>query len=258
VSGKYQEVKGGIGVLAAVNGGKEPTGRHPFGEAFKLVITDVSEKQGTASLAMFFRFCSRGTVDLGCTPYFIGGVPLMTVKEGDPIFLGRVTNDKSLTPSTPTEVALQELERSKEELTQKGTNTASATSAALSSQSGSPSGQKGKSNAVGVGQSACNVGSVDVETLTGAIALWAVPGAIATSTSGEVDELIKAASAQVDPTTGQPFTGARLIERVGQMQFGGVAVPIDSTAADDSGVSVKSYGQKAAQNYQALQRQKGC
>lgn len=33
MSGKYQQVRGGFGVLASLNGGKEPTGRHPFGPA---------------------------------------------------------------------------------------------------------------------------------------------------------------------------------------------------------------------------------
>jgi hypothetical protein len=242
VSGKYQEVKGGVGILAAVNGGMEPTGRHPFGEAFKLVVTDISEKEGKASLAMFFRFCSRGTVDLGCTPYFIGGVPLMEVREQNPIFLGRITNDKASEPSTPTEVALQELELSKQELAQKG-NSSSALSSPSNSPSGSPTGHKGKGNPP------CIVGAVDVESLT---------GAIASSTPGGFDALIKAASEQLDPTTGQPFIGARLIERVAQMQFGGIASVIDSNATDANGVSAKSFGQKIAQNYQALQRQKGC
>jgi hypothetical protein len=31
ISGKYQTVAGGEGCLASINGGKEPTGRHPFG-----------------------------------------------------------------------------------------------------------------------------------------------------------------------------------------------------------------------------------
>lgn len=73
VSGKYQLVKGGQGILSSVNGGKEPTGRHPFGHAFKVAVWDISEVDGMISQALFFRACMRNTfVDLGCTPYFIG------------------------------------------------------------------------------------------------------------------------------------------------------------------------------------------
>jgi hypothetical protein len=91
ISGKYQEVRGGHGVLAAVNNGKEPTGRHPFGDAFKVVIWDTSEPKGTVDTALFFRFCMRkGFVDLGCTPYFIGPIPWFSYHEKDSLFLGSV------------------------------------------------------------------------------------------------------------------------------------------------------------------------
>jgi len=78
LSGKYQEVQGGFGVLAVVNGGKEPTGRHPYGDEFKVVIWETDEASGTAEQALFFRFC-KGF--LGCTPYFIGPFPWFPVEE---------------------------------------------------------------------------------------------------------------------------------------------------------------------------------
>ena len=78
ISGKYQQVRGGEGILAAVNGGKEPTGRHPFGADFKVVIWETDEASGTAERALFFRICLDG---LGCTPYFIGPVPWVPVRE---------------------------------------------------------------------------------------------------------------------------------------------------------------------------------
>ena len=127
-----------------MNGGKEPTGRHPFGDAFKLVITDISEPQATATLAMFFRFCGRnGPVDLGCTPYFIGPMPFMTLKENDPIFLGQVTNEASSEPSTQTALALEEMQDAQEKL-----NSHTSTSA---SHPASSSAQQ--NTAVGVGSS---------------------------------------------------------------------------------------------------------
>ncbi|PSN12050.1 hypothetical protein C7293_21815 [filamentous cyanobacterium CCT1] len=38
ISGQVQQVPGGEGFLSFVNGGQEPTGRHPFGEAFKVAL----------------------------------------------------------------------------------------------------------------------------------------------------------------------------------------------------------------------------
>ena len=89
MSGKFQKVKGGFGILGNLNGGKEPTGRHPFGKAFKQVIWDVDEASGSITTAMFFRICKRGGfIDLGCSPYFLGPVPFFTYHEMDPIILG--------------------------------------------------------------------------------------------------------------------------------------------------------------------------
>jgi hypothetical protein len=103
VSGKYQLVKGGKGILGSANGGKEPTGRQPFGNAFKVAVWDVSEVDGMISQALFFRVCMRNNfVDLGCTPYFIGPVPFMTYKEKEPIFLGLIDGGTENSVSKPT------------------------------------------------------------------------------------------------------------------------------------------------------------
>ncbi|MDF5717920.1 MAG: hypothetical protein PUP93_29665 [Rhizonema sp. NSF051] len=85
ISGKFQEVKGGYGILGSLNGGKEPTGRHPFGKAFKQVIWSVDEASGSITTAIFFRICKH---DLGCSPYYIGPFDYATYKEKSAIFLG--------------------------------------------------------------------------------------------------------------------------------------------------------------------------
>ena len=98
ISGQVQQVRGGEGFLAFVNGGQEPTGRHPFGEAFKVALWDVDESSGTVSTALFFRMCQRGgflSPDLGCTPYFIGPVPFMTYRETDFMLVGAVDGGSS-------------------------------------------------------------------------------------------------------------------------------------------------------------------
>jgi hypothetical protein len=104
ISGQYQQVKGGEGFLAMVNGGKEPTGRHPFGEAFKVAIWDVDETTGTVSTALFFRICQRGgflTPNLGCTPYFIGPIPFMSYRETEFMLIGALDGVRD----TPTAMA---------------------------------------------------------------------------------------------------------------------------------------------------------
>lgn len=99
VSGKYQEVEGGSGALRLVNGGREPTGRHPFGPAFKQVIWEPEERDDTVTSALFFRACGLG----GCTPYIIGPFPFLTYRINDPIFVGLLEGDTpAATPSQRT------------------------------------------------------------------------------------------------------------------------------------------------------------
>ena len=87
-SGETQKVKGGRGVLAAVNNGWEPTGRLVYGDAFKVVLTKTHESTGTAEFGLYLRACIKNMwVDLGCTPYFIGPIPWIPVREKDLVIL---------------------------------------------------------------------------------------------------------------------------------------------------------------------------
>ena len=81
-------VDGGEGILGNFNCGKEPTGRNPFGPAFKVALWKVDETTDTAETAIFFRICKRGIPDLGCTPYFIGPIPWLPANREDWIILG--------------------------------------------------------------------------------------------------------------------------------------------------------------------------
>jgi hypothetical protein len=82
-------VKGGYGFLAAVNGGKEPTGRLVYGNGFKVVLTNTNESNGTADFALYFRICARPPfMAKTCTPYFIGPVPWIPVQENDLVIVG--------------------------------------------------------------------------------------------------------------------------------------------------------------------------
>ena len=100
ISGKYQQVPGGWGCLQGVNGGKEPTGRLPFGSAFKVVVMEPSESTDTVDTALFFRY----TNSCGATPYFIGPVSFLTYRRDAPIFVGTLDDEQMRTSSMPSQV----------------------------------------------------------------------------------------------------------------------------------------------------------
>jgi len=162
ISGQYQQVKGGEGFLAMVNGGQEPTGRHPFGEAFKVAIWDVDETTGTVSTALFFRICQRGgflVPDLGCTPYFIGPIPFMSYRETEFMLIGALDGGRE-TPA------------------------AMATSSAVTRSPGSATKAAEPANSFSVldGFDTCNA-------KTGAISPASLVNVVASSTSGDVGEI---------------------------------------------------------------------
>jgi hypothetical protein len=90
ISGKLQKVNGGFGILKALNGGQEPTGRNPFGSSFKQVVWNIDEASGKVETTMFFRICKTiPFIGRTCSPYFIGPVPFIEYQEKDPIVLGQ-------------------------------------------------------------------------------------------------------------------------------------------------------------------------
>lgn len=91
ISGKYQSVEGGEGCLKIVSGGKEPTGRHPFGELFKVVVMEPDETSDEVNTALFFQFSTF----CGKTPYFLGPVPFLSYKVNDNVFVGALSGDGS-------------------------------------------------------------------------------------------------------------------------------------------------------------------
>ena len=305
ISGKYQEVRGGHGVLSAVNGGKEPTGRHPFGDAFKVVVWDTSEPEGTMTQALFFRICIRsGLVDLGCTPYFIGPVPWLSYRETDPIFLGSVNVQSSSSVSTLTGAkdtpgsstfGNQDLSGNLSFLRSPKTFDCKKQQqgVVLDAFSSAVSNIEGNYDSVGayVCDSAGNCGRglgdkqfmsyrPDVRSLILAksggkeflahvdcgapingqeMILYFPPSDQEALFDTDVRSLIDSAARQIDPTTGQLFIGDRLVQRVAQMHFGGLGIPIDAGVSDGNGkLTVKSYGEKASANYQQTLRTMGC
>ncbi|MCC3573352.1 MAG: hypothetical protein JGK30_14665 [Microcoleus sp. PH2017_40_RAT_O_B] len=368
VSGKYQTVKGGRGILGKVNGGKEPTGRLPFGPAFKVAVWDVSETQGRFTTALFLRFCSRSAfVDLGCTPYYLGPIPWLAYEEKfSDVFLGSVdaVSPSAGGASTPTHAASPSTQKrdgsstdtdsgnsdtsvagasksdtsvagasksdtsvagtSKSDTSRVGTSNSdtsrasnSDTSRASNSDTSRASNSDTPANSSGVGAPyqgisldalgssmqgiEGNFNSVGTHTCDGTgncgsglgayglmsyrpdvrFAISSRPGGsevLSKLDKGEAvtpDRLsevfpseaqkevfeaiakrsIDSALSQTDPQTSQPFSGQRAIERIGQMQYGGPAIPVDSPASDIRGYySVFGYGKKVAESYQSFSK----
>ena len=274
VSGKYQLVKGGRGILGSVNNGKEPTGRHLFGDAFKVAVWDVSEVDGMMSQALFFRVCMRNNfVDLGCTPYFIGPVPFMSYREQDAIFLGLINGGGEDSSSTPTGLKSSGFTFNNSPIT-----SSSKSSSLLPPNKGSCN----KRHTSGTNIDALSTALSDIEDNYDSVGNYLCDGKgncgrslgamqfmsyrpdvrkIIEGKSGgtkfltrldkgeevtgeemmqyfspteqqnliasNTNRLLDTASKQIDPTTSKTFTGERLIERVGQMHFGGAIIPID-------------------------------
>ena len=81
-----QKAKDGYGPLCLPFGCKGPVGNHPFGKAFRVIVTKPEEASGTIGVGLKFRACKRiAFIGKTCTPYFFppleGGLPLGRWKE---------------------------------------------------------------------------------------------------------------------------------------------------------------------------------
>lgn len=85
VSGRAQKVAGGVGPLKAVGGGVEPTGRLPFGKAFKYAIWGIDSTTDILETRIFFRICVKNPFICTCTPYNIPpeGIPFIPFSRDD-------------------------------------------------------------------------------------------------------------------------------------------------------------------------------
>lgn len=299
ISGKYQEVEGGRGILKAANNGREPTGRLPFGKAFKVVIMEPDETTDTVDTALFFRCCAWR---MGCTPYFIGPVPFFSYKVNSLIFVGNLSEQRTNTTSLPTGAT-----REPKASTTNGTGVRekinpcafSNGSQSITDQSLSGIDLRSLSNAIAeiesagsgdykaVGIHTCADGGLNCGRALGryqfmsynpyAVQLIAAkPGGQEflsqveqghQPTEAELFEFfppadqdrafmadmankIQVTQEQIDPATGQPFTGERLIERVAQKHFGGDYSKVDGNGSDALGrLSLKDYGKTALASY---------
>jgi hypothetical protein len=304
ISGKFQDVEGGFGVLKALNNGKEPTGRHPFGKAFKVVVWETDAASGIMQQAMFFRICKRGIPDLGCSPYFIGPVPFLTYREMDSIFLGFPLNPPG--GDGGSRPALSGAARSVTENSTQATSATPPTSPTLSNSTASSVELSAVAQALvavdGIsGQATGDYGAVTQTVCasnycTSALGRYGlssqqpeVRAAIQQAEGGtavlsrldageivsepellavfpqatqdqvfhaQLQTLLEITKGQTDPTTGRPFTGDRVIERMAQIYWGGVAVPPDAAIGTASSMTVQGYGTEVLTRYQRYRGRK--
>ncbi|WP_121969217.1 hypothetical protein [Leptolyngbya sp. BC1307] len=292
ISGKYQEVEGGEGFLKVVNGGKEPTGRHPFGDVFKVAVWDTDEASGTISTALFFRICQRGGLvspDLGCTPYFLGPVPFLNYQEKSFMLVGPL--DDRGGASQPESVPTGVMEKARAMgipisalpggdsfiggfgLCGEGPGGVdfSALAAAFSSIEGNY-GSVGSYVCDGDGNCGRGLGRyqymsyrsdvrASLRQQSGGVALLSKLDSGAAISQPELERAFPAAAQDnifkadqgrnIQQAQREGFFGKRLIERAGQIHFGGPAAPIDGGASDVHGrLTLKTYGEELAQQYE--------
>lgn len=292
ISGQYQEVPGGEGILGMVNGGEEPTGRHPFGDVFKVAVWDVDESSGAVSTALFFRICKRGgflSPDLGCTPYFIGPVPFLNYSEKSWMLVGPL--DAQGGASAPASIPTGVLETAQkwgiptealpgwggfgDSLGLCGDGPGGVDFAALAAAFSSIEGNYGSVGAYvcdGTGNCGRGLGRYqymsyrsDVRTVirqqSGGAAFLAKLDAGSAVSSAEIERFFPSTvqnnifkgdqSRNLQQAQQEGFSGGRLIERVGQIHFGGPGAPIDGGASDVHGrLTLKSYGETLRKQYE--------
>lgn len=81
IAGREHWVLGGTGCFSGL---REPTGIHPFGSPFKVVLWRTDETTDTALIVIFFNI----KTSCGETPYVIGPIPFGLVRVDDYVFVG--------------------------------------------------------------------------------------------------------------------------------------------------------------------------
>lgn len=281
-------VKDGFGILGAMFN-EAGAYRVPFGPTFALQVRGTDEKTGAADWGIAFRVCKRGFVDLGCTAYFME-VPLpITTHEGATILtgvkdgLGGSTQPikapdgwEDLRPATPKEVqnvigAHTPTGRGGFGLCGEGPGGVNFQSLAAAFSSiegdynsvGTPTG-----GGVGLGRYQYMTYRKDVRDIIrqkeGGQAFLERSDAEIKPTTAEVEKYFTAAeqdslfkadqTRNIEQAMSEGFTGSRIIERVGQIHYGGPNAPIDGDWRDThQRLTLVTYGQELAETYRAAE-----
>ena len=275
ISGKYQTVDGGEGCLAGINGGKEPTGRHPFGSLFKVVVMEPDEKTDQVDTALYFRFSSI----CGASPYILGPVPFLRHSINSLMLLGSPdwqTHSSQTDPSKNTKLDSIEVPSESTDSPQRD-SIARCTDQSIQGINLDQLAQafaaiESQEDYMAIGVYTCADNGKNCGRALGkyqfmpynefaAALIQAKPGGqefLKRIQSGDtpserdlmqflppvdqdqafqnsIVEKINASAKELDPRTGQAFTRDRLVERVAQKHFGGDAAAIDSQSSDALG-----------------------
>lgn len=292
ISGKYHEVEGGFGPLKYVpsplgySTGYEPTGRHPFGSVFKVVVWEPDERSDAISFKIVFRWCTYiPFVGRTCTPYNQLKLPWFDYEVNSLVFVGPLDGEggSSTAPAPPAGVPTSPLASpttigpcSGESIG--GVNLDRLANALAKIESQGSGGYEavgpyvadyGGGRALGRYQMMTYLPEVQAEVKQvegGQAWLTKIQSGYQPSAAevrryfpepaqerayrAEMNQLFERARGQIDPQTGRAFTGDRLIERVGQMWFGGPGAAIDGSASDSNDVlSIYDYGVEVRENY---------
>ncbi|NES01776.1 MAG: hypothetical protein F6K22_02410 [Okeania sp. SIO2F4] len=257
-----QKVRGGKGFLAVASGGLESTGRHPYSDAFKVVLQPIDRVN--VKINLYFR---RENSEVGKSPYFIGPISLGTVYVGETVFLGRVESDFQSAKKILNSPRFDELEELDFLALQKAYEKVLGKFSLYSDLS--PVVQSSNSTSgrlLGKYRFWSRMPEVRerIYSKNGANFLKELESGKTTSISqflvffspeqqdflfaSQQLELFDLAREQIDPTTGKNFQGDRAIERVAQMYLGGIGTPIDSSY-------FKLEAEKIALNYSNYQKE---
>lgn len=287
---KDHRIPDGYGVLGSIIG-EAGAYRLPFGKSFALQVRSTDEKTGSADWGLAFRYCYRDTFfDYGCTAYAFE-VPLgITTYEKDTVLTGlkdllggssqpvaAPPGWEDLRPEAPPEVQsiINSSRRGGSSLCGEGPGGVNfqALSEAYGyiegnySSVGSYVDLGGREKGYGLGKYQYMSYRSDVrqiiQTKPGGDEFLrrADSGAAISSadvekflTPADQDSLFKADQTRnIEQAMGEGFTGSRLVERIGQIHYGGSAAPIDGNWADRHGrLTLKTYGEELAENYQKV------
>ncbi|NJN61213.1 MAG: M23 family metallopeptidase [Coleofasciculaceae cyanobacterium RL_1_1] len=295
ISGKYHEVEGGFGSLRTMpspigySPGYEPTGRHPFGNAFKVVVWEPDETTDAVSFKLTFRWCATNPVEgRTCTPYNQFAVPFVSQSINSLVYVGALDGEGGQSTAPPGASSYGGTSFGNPTLSGNGGICTGQTIDGINldalgdSLAAIESRGSGNYQAVGVHTCPSVCGRAlgryqmmtylpEVQSRVGAqpggrqwlsriengyrpsqaeVQQYFPPEMQEEAFQDEVGQLFDAARAEIDPQTGQPFEGERIVERVAQMWFGGAGAPIDGGSSDALGrLSLYDYGVEARQHY---------
>lgn len=300
ISGKYHEVDGGFGPLKFIPSplgysiGYEPTGRHPFGSVFKVVVWEPDERSDEISFKLFFRWCTYiPFIGRTCTPYNQFSVPWLNYEVNSLLYVGPLDGDggASAAPSSPTgvpgapalnstigpcagggtltsgntEIDVGRFSNALAAIESRGSGNYQAIGVYVQTRAGSRGRALGRYQMMSYlpevqaevkqvegGQAWLNRIESGYKPSQAEINRYFPKPAQERAFSNEVNQLAERAQGEIDPQTGQPFTGDRLIERLGQMWFGGPGSTIDAGYSDAFGrLSLYDYGVKTLEGYKS-------